>query len=244
MKQQQLEILSNEPLAAGIWRMVLLGDTSDSAPGRFAELRLPGEFYLRRPISVCDAREDRLTLVYKTVGRGTRRMTELVPGQEIEALTGLGNGFDLSRARDGAVLAGGGVGCAPLFLLARRLREAGCPVTAVLGFNRADEIFYEEEFRALGVRVEIATLDGSRGTKGFVTDAMPGIAGSLYVCGPQPMMKAVWRRARAAGQYSLEERMGCGFGVCMGCSIQTAGGSRRVCADGPVFAGEELLWND
>ena len=244
MKEVSFRILSNRPLTGEVFEMKLSGDVSDfRGPGQFAEVALPG-FFLRRPISAADLGENSLTLIYKTVGKGTGSMSRLTPGAELSILTGLGNGYDLSRAGETPLLIGGGVGVPPLYLLAKRLREEGKAVRAILGFNTKSEIFYEEEFRALGAGVTVTTVDGSAGTKGFVTDALPEKPGYFYACGPLPMLRAVYRAVPGAGEFSLEERMGCGFGACMGCSIKTVSGPRRVCREGPVFEKEEILWAD
>lgn len=243
MKETLLSVLENTRLAEGIYRLRLTGDTSAiTAPGQFVNLKL-SEFYLRRPISVCDWTEGELTLIYKVLGHGTEAMTRMTPGAELNVLTGLGNGYDVSRAGARPLLVGGGVGIPPLYGLAKRLTAQGKRVTAVLGFNRETEIFLAEEFRALGVEVIIATADGSAGLKGLVTDGMAAVSDYtyLYTCGPEPMLKAVYGVCRTSGQFSFEERMGCGFGACVGCTMETKSGPRRVCKDGPVFRKEELL---
>lgn len=235
-------IAENAPIAPSVYRMVLEGDTRYIVnPGQFVEIRLDGLF-LRRPISVCDADERSFTIIYKVVGKGTEQMARLSVGDGLDVLTGLGNGYDLSRAGERPVLIGGGVGIPPLYLLAKRLRAQGTAVSVILGFNRKEEIFYEAEFRALGCSVAVTTADGSYGTEGFVTAAMEQEYTYFYACGPLPMLKAVCERASCSGSCSLEERMGCGFGACMGCSILTKGGVKRVCKEGPVFSKEEILW--
>ena len=243
MRQDVFEIVSNRNLAPNVYEMVLRGaSTEDCTPGRFVQLKLDS-FYLRRPISVCDAEDGRLTLVYKTVGRGTEAMAQYASGKRIDVLTGLGNGYDLDRSGDRPLLIGGGAGVPPMYLLARRLIAQGKKPTVILGFNKAEEIFYEEQFRALGIETIIATADGSVGVKGFVTDAMEGLDYSYtYACGPEPMLKAVYNRASTSGEYSFEERMGCGFGACMGCSCETKYGNKRICKDGPVLTKEEIVW--
>lgn len=243
MRQDVFEIVSNRNLAPGVYEMVLRGSsTRDCTPGRFVQLKLDS-FYLRRPISVCDAEEGKLTLVYKTVGRGTEAMAQYEPGKRIDVLTGLGNGYDLDRSGDRPLLIGGGAGVPPMYLLARRLLAQGKRPTVILGFNKAEEIFYEEQFRALGIETIIATTDGSVGVKGFVTDAMEGLDYTYtYACGPEPMLKAVYNRAATSGEYSFEERMGCGFGACMGCTCETKYGNKRICKDGPVLTKEEIVW--
>ena len=243
MRQDVFEIVTNQELAPNVYEMVLRGSsTEDCTPGRFVQLKLDS-FYLRRPISVCDAEGDRLTLVYKVVGHGTEAMANYAPGKRIDVLTGLGNGYDLDRSGDRPLLIGGGAGVPPMYLLTRRLMEQGKKPAVILGFNKAEEIFYAERFRELGVQTIIATADGSVGVKGFVTDAMEGLDYSYtYACGPEPMLKAVYGRAATSGEYSFEERMGCGFGACMGCSCETKYGNKRICKDGPVLTKEEIVW--
>ena len=243
MRQDVFEIASKRNLAPGVYEMVLRGaSTEDCTPGRFVQLKLDS-FYLRRPISVCDAEDGKLTLVYKTVGRGTEAMAQYECGKRIDVLTGLGNGYDLDRSGDCPLLIGGGAGVPPMYLLARRLIAQGKRPTVILGFNRAEEIFYAERFRELGIETIIATADGSVGVKGFVTDAMEGLDYSYtYACGPEPMLKAVYNRASTSGEYSFEERMGCGFGACMGCTCETKYGNKRICKDGPVLTKEEIVW--
>ena len=243
MRQDVFEIVSNRNLAPNVYEMVLRGaSTEDCTPGRFVQLKLDS-FYLRRPISVCDAEDGKLTLVYKTVGRGTEAMAQYECGKRIDVLTGLGNGYDLDRSGDCPLLIGGGAGVPPMYLLARRLIAQGKRPTVILGFNKAEEIFYAERFRELGIETIIATADGSVGVKGFVTDAMEGLDYSYtYACGPEPMLKAVYNRAATSSEYSFEERMGCGFGACMGCTCETKYGNKRICKDGPVLTKEEIVW--
>ena len=242
MKKALFTIVNNERLAPTVWRMALHGPTEAvTAPGQFVDIALPGRF-LRRPISVCDVEGDTLTLLYKVVGGGTEQMAAMAPGQTLDILAGLGNGFDISTAGESPLLIGGGIGAAPLYLLAKKLLAAGKKVRAVLGFNGADEVLYVDEFRALGCGVTVATADGSVGVKGFVTDALPEKYSYYYACGPKPMLRAVWAKTEGPGQLSFEERMGCGFGACMGCTRQTVNGPKRVCKDGPVFRKEEILW--
>ena len=244
MKQTILTIEENRPLAAAVYRMSLSGTgLEEQRPGQFVNIRLAGR-YLRRPISVYDWEPGRVTVIYKMVGAGTEQLSRMEPGQTLDVLTGLGNGYDLTKAGDRPLLLGGGVGVPPLYLLARRLTEQGKTVTAVLGFNTRAEVFGEEEFRALGCRVTVTTADGSCGTKGFVTDALPQDYSYFYTCGPEPMLKAVYRAAKTSGQFSFEERMGCGFGACMGCSCKTVTGYKRICREGPVLEKEEILWAD
>ena len=243
MKQSIFEILSNEALTSSVYRMTLSGDTSAiTAPGQFVNIRLEGKF-LRRPISVCDWEDGKLTLVYKVVGHGTAQMAAMAPGESLDILTGLGNGYDLTLTGEHPVLVGGGVGVPPMFGLAKHLRALGKPVQVILGFNTREEIFYEEEFKALGCTVYVTTVDGSYGVKGFVTDAMKDLHYSHFcACGPEPMLKALYKASRTSGQMSFEERMGCGFGACMGCSCKTLTGSKRICKEGPVMRKEEILW--
>ena len=242
MKQSIFEIVSNEALTDSVYKMILAGDTSDITNcGQFVNIQLDG-LYLRRPISVCDYDEKTLTIVYKVVGKGTEAMAAMDTGTKLDILTGLGNGYDLTLAGDKPVLLGGGVGVPPMYNLAKKLREQGKEVKVILGFNVKSEIFYEEEFKALGCDVTVTTVDGSYGTKGFVTDALPVDYTYFYTCGPEPMLKAVYRASKTSGQMSFEERMGCGFGACMGCSCKTLTGYKRICKDGPVMKKEEILW--
>ena len=245
MKQGIFTVTENVALTDSVFRMRLSGDTEAiTAPGQFVNLLIDG-LYLRRPISVCDCEEGLLTLVYKVVGKGTEKMSAMPVGTQIDILTGLGNGYDTTLAGDAPLLIGGGVGVPPLYLLAKQLIAQGRRVTVILGFNTASEIFYEEEFRALGAEVRVATVDGSRGTRGFVTDAMKDLEYThFYTCGPEPMLKAVWRASVTSGQMSFEERMGCGFGACMGCSCKTLTGNKRICREGPVMKKEEILWEN
>lgn len=245
MQQTVFEIVTNKALTESVYEMTLAGDTSAiTRPGQFVELSLEG-YFLRRPISVCNYDEGKLTLIYKVVGKGTAQMATLAAGVKIDTLTGLGNGFDTSVEHNHALLVGGGVGVPPLYRLARNLIAEGKQVTVVLGFNTAAEIFYREQFEALGVKVIVATADGSVGVKGFVTDAIAEQvtdADYFFSCGPLPMLRALTNSLTIPGQISLEERMGCGFGICMGCSIQTVNGAKRVCKEGPVFRKEEVIW--
>ena len=244
MKQCLFEIVSNRRLAPNVFEMVLRGDCAAvAAPGQFVNLRLDG-FYLRRPISVCNVDGDALTLIYKVVGRGTEAMSRMQPGEKLDALVGLGNGYSLDECGDRPMLIGGGAGVPPMYLLARRLLARGADVTVVLGFNAREEIFYEEEFRALGAKVVVATADGSYGVRGFVTDAMKQLPApsAACACGPEPMLKAVYNAADVPGQFSFESRMGCGFGACMGCTCKTKYGAKRICKDGPVLRREEIVW--
>lgn len=239
MKQRLFEIKSNEQIAKNVYRMQLCGDTTGILPGQFVNIRVQGQF-LRRPISVCNITDGILTIIYKVVGVGTEAMRHLPIGTPLDVLTVLGNGYDLSKAGDAPLLVGGGVGVPPMYMLARQLREAGKAVRVILGFNTKDEVFYEEEFRALGCDVTVTTVDGSHGTKGFVTNALDGKQSYYYTCGPLPMIKALLQAAGTNGEVSMEERMGCGFGACMGCTIQTTQGPKRVCKEGPVFPANEL----
>ncbi|MBQ8439705.1 MAG: dihydroorotate dehydrogenase electron transfer subunit [Clostridia bacterium] len=242
MKQGLFEIIENTQLTSTVYRMRLVGDTSHiTRPGQFVNIKLDG-FYLRRPISVCDCQGDTLTLVYKVVGKGTEAMSKMKEGK-LDILTGLGNGYDLSLSGNKPLLLGGGVGVPPLYLLAKELIKEGKEVTVILGFNTKDEIFYEEEFKAIGARVLVATADGSYGVRGFVTNAMEGLDYThFYTCGPEPMLKAVCKATVTSGQLSFEERMGCGFGACMGCSCKTLTGNKRICKEGPVMKKEEIIW--
>lgn len=243
-KQTQFTILEYAPLTASVYRMVLRGDTSAiTAPGQFVNIALDGKF-LRRPISVCDYDESTLTLIYKVVGSGTAQLSAM-GGGTLDILTGLGNGYDISAAGDAPVLIGGGVGVPPMYRLAKDLTAMGKTVSVILGFNTGSEIFLREEFEALGCKVIVTTADGSVGLRGFVTDALKDMDYSyFYACGPEPMLKAVYKASKTPGQMSFEERMGCGFGACMGCSCKTLTGYKRICKDGPVMKKEEIQWED
>ena len=242
MKQSIFQIVSNEALTDSVYKMILAGDTSDITNcGQFVNIQLDG-MYLRRPISVCDYDDQTLTIVYKVVGKGTEAMAAMTAGTKLDILSGLGNGYDLTLAGDKPVLLGGGVGVPPMYNLAKKLRAMGKEVKVILGFNVKSEIFYEEEFKALGCDVTVTTVDGSYGVKGFVTNALPENYTYFYTCGPEPMLKAVYRASKTSGQMSFEERMGCGFGACMGCSCKTLTGYKRICKEGPVMMKEEILW--
>lgn len=244
MKQGLFTIAEHERLTETVYKMRLVGDVSDiTACGQFINIRLEG-LYLRRPISVCDKDDESVTIVYKVVGKGTEQMASMTVGETLDVLTGLGNGYDLSPAGEAPLLLGGGVGVPPLYMLAKELRAQGKHVTVILGFNTASEVFYENEFRRLGCEVTVTTVDGSYGTRGFVTDALPNEYSYFYTCGPEPMLKAVYKSTVTSGQMSFEERMGCGFGACMGCSCKTIAGYKRICKDGPVMKKEEILWEN
>ena len=242
MKDSLFEIITNKKIAKNTYEMLLSGDTSDiTNSGQFVNIKLDG-FYLRRPISVCNLEGDRLTLIYKVVGEGTEAMAKMEKGVKFLVLTGLGNGYDLTRSGDSPLLIGGGAGVPPMFLLARRLIAEGKKPRAILGFGSADEVFYKEEFEKIGVPVTVTTVDGTEGVKGFVTDAMESGYTYFYTCGPEPMLKAIYDKSETSGQFSFEERMGCGFGACMGCSCKTKYGNKRICREGPVLVKEEIIW--
>ena len=244
MKQSIFVITENKPLTKQVYKMTLKGDTSEiTAPGQFINIKLDGLF-LRRPISVFDSNSECVTIIYKVVGVGTEKMSQMNAGEELDVLTGLGNGYNTSLCTSHAVLFGGGVGVPPLYMLAKTLLKEGKKVTAVLGFNNKDEVFGEEDFKNLGVKVVVTTVDGSYGAKGFVTDAELDDYDYFFTCGPEPMLKAVYKNTKTSGQFSFEERMGCGFGACMGCSCKTITGYKRICKDGPVLVKEEILWED
>ena len=242
LKNVIFDIKSNRLIAKNVMEMTLSGDTEGINPGTFVNIKLDG-LYLRRPISVCNVEGDILTIIYKIVGRGTEVMSKLENGSKLDVLTQLGNGYNLDNSGEAPCLIGGGVGVPPLYMAAKLLRKQGKNVTVILGFNTADEVFYEEEFKALGCEVKVATADGSKGVKGFVTDAYVGLDPSyIYTCGPEPMLKAVYNACECSGEFSFEERMGCGFGACMGCSCKTKYGNKRICKDGPVLKKEEIIW--
>ena len=244
LKQDIYTIEKNICIAKNTYEMVISGDTSAfSAPGQFLNIKLDG-FYLRRPISVCNYDDNSITIIYKVVGKGTEKMAQLYSGEELDILCGLGNGFDTALGGDKPVVIGGGVGVPPMYGLAKALISQGKKVTAILGFNSADEVFYKERFVELGADVIVTTADGSVGIKGFVTDGLNTLENYtyFYTCGPEPMLKAVYNGTKTSGQLSFEERMGCGFGACMGCSCKIKYGNKRICKDGPVLVKEEIIW--
>lgn len=243
MTQGLYEIIENDALTSTVYKMVIKGDTSAiTAPGQFVNLKLEGKF-LRRPISICDYDDTTITLVYKVVGEGTEQMAEMQTGEMLDVLVGLGNGYSLNKCGEKPLLIGGGVGIPPLYNLCKKLISQDKNCTVILGFNNADEIFLEDDFKSLGANVIVTTVDGSYGTKGFVTDAMKKLDYTyFFTCGPMPMFKAIESTAVTSGQYSFEERMGCGFGACMGCSCKTKYGNKRICKDGPVMEREEIIW--
>ena len=242
MKQGFYTVSENTPLTQTVYRMSLVGDTEGIKCGQFVNILIEG-LYLRRPISVCDVTENTITILYKVVGKGTQAMAEMPIGATLDVLTQLGNGYDTAPSGDKPLLLGGGVGVPPLYLLCKQLIGEGKTPTVILGFNTKDEVFYEKEFSALGARVIVATADGSYGMQGFVTNAMDGVDYTyFYTCGPEPMLKAIYHATVTSGQFSFEERMGCGFGACMGCSCKTLTGNKRICKEGPVLIKEEILW--
>ena len=240
-KENIYKIISNEKIAKDVFKMILQGDTQYiTAAGQFVNIKISDKF-LRRPISVCDCDENTITIIFKVVGEGTEEMSEMKAGESLDVLTGLGNGYDISKSSR-PMLIGGGVGVPPMYMLAKKLIESGQKVTVILGFNTKDEVFFEEEFKALGADVFVTTVDGSYGIKGFVTDAFIDNYDYFYTCGPLPMFRAVYDKTNTSGQFSFEERMGCGFGACMGCSCKTKYGNKRICKDGPVLTKEEIIW--
>ena len=243
MKQGIFTVTENRKIVPSVYEMTLSGDTlAITAPGQFVNIQLDG-FFLRRPISVCDCEDGTLRLIYKVVGKGTEAMSGLASGTGLDILTGLGNGYNTEVSGEKPLLLGGGVGVPPMYMLCKKLLAEGKDVTVILGFNTESEVFYEEEFKALGAKVLVTTADGSKGIKGFVTDAMNEVDYSyFYTCGPEPMLKAVYNKSTTSGQFSFEERMGCGFGACMGCSCKTKYGNKRICKDGPVLVKEEIIW--
>lgn len=244
MKQVILEIAENAVLTENVCKMRMFGDVSDvTSSGQFVNIKIEG-LYLRRPISVCDKDENSVTVIYKVVGKGTEILSRMKKGEKLDVLTGLGNGYDLTLSGNSPLLIGGGVGVPPLYMAAKELLKHGKTVSVILGFNTKSEVFLEKEFRNIGCNVTVTTADGSYGKKGFVTDALPDEYSYFYACGPEPMLKAVWKSSKTSGQMSFEERMGCGFGACMGCSCKTIAGYKRICKDGPVMKKEEILWED
>ncbi len=242
MKDTVFCVKENKKIAKNTYRMILCGDTEGIREGQFVNIKLDG-FYLRRPISVCDVEGDALTIIYKVVGKGTEVMAHMSGGEKLQTLIGLGNGYDRTVSGDHPLLIGGGAGVPPMYYLCRKLIAEDKKCSVILGFGSADEIFYEEEFKALGAEVFVTTVDGSYGIKGFVTNAMDKTDYTyFYTCGPEPMLKAVYDASSTSGQFSFEERMGCGFGACMGCSCETKYGKKRICKDGPVLVKEEIIW--
>ena len=243
MRQSVFTVIENTPLTGNVYKMLLKGDTQEITNcGQFVNVKLDGLF-LRRPISVCDCESGILTLIYKVVGRGTEQMSKMTKGETLDLLTGLGNGYDTSLSGQDPILLGGGVGVPPMYMLCKKLIAEGKKVSVILGFNKADEVFFEGEFKALGAKVTVTTVDGSYGVKGFVTDVMRDEDYSyFYTCGPEPMLKAVYNTSKTEGQFCFDERMGCGFGACMGCSCKTITGYKRICKEGPVMKKEEILW--
>lgn len=243
MKNVIYTVKSNEKLTENVFKMVLEGDTSAvTASGQFINIKIDS-LYLRRPISIFDCTDNELSIIYKVVGAGTEIMSKMPEGTKLDCLVGLGNGFDISVAGENPVVIGGGVGVPPMYYLAKKLIADGKTVTAILGFNKADEVFGKEDFEAIGCKTIVTTVDGSMGVKGFVTDALKDIDYSfVFTCGPEPMLKAVYNTSTTSGQFSFEERMGCGFGACMGCSCKTKYGNKRICKEGPVLVKEEIIW--
>ena len=243
MKKEIFTVEKNIPLSKDIFSLSLAGDTSAiTVPGQFVNIKIDG-FFLRRPLSVCDAEKNRLTVVYRVAGAGTQRLSSMGESETLELLTGLGNGFDLSRSGSRPLLIGGGLGFTPMFFLARKLLEEGKKPVVLLGASRKEELVWADRFREIGAELIVTTEDGSAGTKGFVTDAMPGIRYTyFYACGPEAMFNAVNAAASSDGEFSFEQRMGCGFGACMGCTCETVAGPKRICKDGPVLKRGEIRW--
>lgn len=242
MKDSVFTVLDNREIADNTYKMTLRGDTSAiTAPGQFVNIKLDG-FYLRRPISVCDVLGDVLTIIYKAVGKGTEFMASMTGGEVLDVLTGLGNGYDTTVSGEKPLLIGGGAGVPPMYYLAKKLISEGKKVTVIMGFNKESEIFYKDEFKKLGADVFITTADGSVGIRGFVTNAMDLDYTYIYACGPEVMLRAIYDKAKTSAQFSFEERMGCGFGACMGCTCKTKYGNKRICRDGPVLVKEEIIW--
>ena len=238
------EVIANEKIAKDVHNMILKGDTSYiTFPGQFINIKID-DLYLRRPISICDYDKETITIIFKVVGHGTEKMAEMKKGTKLDILTGLGNGFNKTRSGKSPLLVGGGVGTPPMYRLCKELIDEGKSPIVVLGFNSKEDVFFEDEFKKLGADVYISTVDGSYGTKGFVTDVIKDLDNYTYhyACGPLPMLKALYNTAEGDGEYSFEERMGCGFGACMGCTVKVKDGFKRVCKDGPVLKKEEIVW--
>ena len=243
MKEVNYTVLTNEQIAPDTYKMTLSGDThAITRPGQFVNFHIQG-LYLRRPISVCRREENTLTIVYKVVGKGTEALSKMTGGEVLNALSGLGNGFDTAKSGDRPVLIAGGVGTPPMVQLCKDLREQGKQVTVCLGFRSHQDVILVDELEAMGAEVRIATEDGSRGTRGFVTNILPENATYFYACGPEPMLIAVYKATNMDGELSFEERMGCGFGACMGCTCKTKYGNKRICKDGPVLTKGEVIFD-
>lgn len=243
-KRDKYKIKSNKKIAKNVYEMVLEGDTTYIVrSGQFINIELDG-CYLRRPISVCDYDDKTITIIYKVVGNGTEKMATFEEGTILDILTGLGNGFEVKRSGEKPLLIGGGVGTPPMYNLCKKLVEQGKNPVVVLGFGNIDDVFYEEKFKEMGAEVYISTVDGSYGTKGFVTDIVKNLKDYTYyyTCGPKNMLKAVYDTATTDGELSFEEKMGCGFGACMGCTCETTKGNKRICKEGPVLKKEEIIW--
>lgn len=243
-KKGLYEIKSNKKIAKDVYEMVLAGDTQYiTKPGQFINIEIEG-LYLRRPISICEYKDGLIKIIYKVIGEGTEYLSKLQPGKKLDILTGLGNGFEVTNSGKEPLLIGGGVGTPPMYELCKQLINQGKTVTVVLGFNSKEDVFYEDEFKNLGADVYITTVDGSCGAKGFVTDIIKDLDNYTYFygCGPEPMLKAVYNTTKTSGELSFEERMGCGFGACMGCTCKTKYGTKRICVDGPVLKKEEIIW--
>lgn len=243
VKQEILTVTENRALTKDVYKMTLSGVKNTLSCGQFINIKF-NNLFLRRPISVCDAEGDKVTILYKVVGVGTDALSKCVEGDTLDVLTGLGNGYDTSLSGNAPLLIGGGVGVPPMYRLAKDLLSEGKSVSVILGFNTKEEVFYEKEFMDLGCQVVVTTVDGSYGQKGFVTNALPENYTYFYTCGPEPMLKAVYKASSTSGQFSFEERMGCGFGACMGCTCKTITGNKRICKEGPVLKKEDILWED
>ncbi len=254
MKECILTVKENIPVAKDVYRMLLSGDVSEATtPGQFINIEIPG-FFLRRPISVCDVlssegkcENDTVVILYKEVGEGTGLLKTLPADTKLNVLTGLGNGFNADKSGKRPLLIGGGIGGAPMLMLLKRLLAKGKKPAVVLGFNSGRDVILEKEIKELEEDIDfrIMTADGSFGVKGMVTDGFRDIDYTyFYACGPKPMLNAVYLNTVGDGEFSFEERMGCGFGACMGCSVEMKSGMKRVCKDGPVFGKGDIIWKD
>lgn len=245
-----MEIKSNKELISGIFEMVLKGEMAKEVkePGTFLAIKVCQGFspYLRRPISICKVSNDELTIIFRVQGSGTKILSEKKAGDTVDVLGPLGHGFNVDLAKGkNALLIGGGIGTPPLYELSRRLQNNAKSVTHILGFADSSQIFYKNEFEALGKTI-ITTENGSYGKKGYVTDAIKTVGDFdiVYSCGPTPMLKALVNALPEKELYiSIEERMACAIGACYGCVCHGPDNTyKRVCKDGPVFkAGEVIL---
>lgn len=256
MKSEWMTIVANDCIAEDTFEMRLTGDLVDemTQPGQFLHLQVGDgwEYVLRRPISIADVCRDQnmVTVLYKVVGQGTKQLSRLSAGDQVNILGPRGNGFNIEGVvNQSLILVGGGIGVPPLYYLGKKLIEQGNKLTFVLGFQSEDAVFYESQFQELG-NVIVTTDDGSYGRKGFVTSVLPELENNnsaYYACGPKGMLKAITTTLpNMEGYISLEERMGCGVGACFACVCEPTVPNkphdyRKICVDGPVFSAKEVI---